>query len=176
VRRKRLPQSRSAVVPAALDYLWSHRQAWVPGQELARALGVADRTVRRAIAVLRSSGVTIEASWEGYRLLDLPRGTLVACARCGRALGRPHTGIAGRWICAHCGYVDEAEERAWAPLVLLPGSRSCRECGGPIGSVDPRAVYCSITCSAAATSRRRRRGGAENGPDSVPRLRRGRHR
>jgi biotin operon repressor len=149
----------SATVQMTLDYLWSHRHAWVSVGELSMALGVSAPTVKRAVAWLRRAGVRIESSWEGYHLADLPRGTLVACPRCGRALGRPHAGIAGRWVCRACGYVDEAEPQTWAPLVVLPQGRGCRYCGGPITHRDPRRIYCSIACATADTARRRRRGG-----------------
>lgn len=149
----------SGVTEEVVAYLWSHRHAWVPAQEIAAALGVSVVTVYRAVDRLRRRGVRIVSTWEGYRLDDLPRGTLVACPRCRRALGRPHRGIAGRWVCLACGYTDEAEPRSWAPVVVLPGQRLCRQCGGAIRRSDPRAVYCSVQCAVEAGARQRGRGG-----------------
>lgn len=158
---------RSAVAEAVAAYLFSHRWAPVPVAELAEACAASPRAVKWAVARLRREGLTIRSGHDGYQLCDLPRGSLVACPRCGRAMGRPHAGIAGRWVCRSCGWADDAEPASWAPLVAAVSPRTCGYCGGEIRRAGAaRAVrdarhgmaYCSVGCAVAAGGRRRRKG------------------
>lgn len=164
----RAPWGRSAVAEAVLIYLWSHRSTAVPGLELADACAASTRSVKWAVRRLRDAGVTIRSGRDGYQLRDLPRRSLVACPRCSRALGRPHAGIAGRWVCRSCGWADEAEPPGWSPLVVRLAPRACGYCGGDISRAALRrslrlakggVAYCSVACATAAGGWRRRKGG-----------------
>jgi biotin operon repressor len=161
------PWRRSPVAEAVLAYLWSHRWAPVGVAELAEACAASPRAVKWAVARLRDAGVGIRSSRDGYQLADLPRGAMVACPRCGRALCRPHAGVLGRWVCRACGWADEPEPRAWAPLVVRLAPRTCGYCGGEIGRTSAERAardarhglaYCSLACAVAASGRRRRKG------------------